>query len=240
MADLDDQVKQRISGLSDKDLIKMLTASPDEYLPEALAFAQSEAQRRGIQDISVDAINRLEQKEAREAEQAQPAERENKWQKGLSIGLGLLLFFGWVGFKAYRDVMRQVDPHSIKAVFPGVSDQALRAFNRRVSNSGAPSPGLGREIFETLARGEALLSQEERDEMVELHWKAVATLPEEDKTLVTLHTMGVKSEKDYSPDAQARVSALVQQAFQNLSPIDHQRYMALRVKSFELGAQVKK
>ena len=162
------------------------------------------------------------------------------WKNGLSIIVGLLIFFGFVGFKSYQNVIRMVDPYGIKAVFPGVSDQALRDFNQRVSNSATPSPGLGREIFETLSRGEVLLSQTERDEMVELHWKAVATLPHKDQALVTLHSMGVKSDKDYSPDAQAKISALVQQAFQDLSPEDHKRYMALKRKSFELGVQTSK
>ena len=71
-ADLDDQVKERISALSDMNLITMLTVSPDDYTPEALAFAKGEAQQRGLKDISVDAIAHMKQQEARQTAQPPP------------------------------------------------------------------------------------------------------------------------------------------------------------------------
>jgi len=71
-ADLDDQVKERISALSDMNLITMLTVSPDDYTPEALAFAKGEAQQRGLKDISVNAIAHMKQQEARQTAQPPP------------------------------------------------------------------------------------------------------------------------------------------------------------------------
>lgn len=47
MTDLGSDVKDRIAGKTDKDLVAMLLGNPDDYVPDAWAFAQSEAQRRG-------------------------------------------------------------------------------------------------------------------------------------------------------------------------------------------------
>lgn len=85
MSELDSQVKQRICSLSDKELIKMLTSNPDEYIPESRAFAKGEAQRRGLKDISVDAIEHMEQQEAQQVAQPSPSIPEKALSQAMHL-----------------------------------------------------------------------------------------------------------------------------------------------------------
>lgn len=107
MPDLDTQVRERISNLSDKDLIKMLTAHPDDYLPEALAFARSEAERRGVTGISADAVRHLEEEEMRQAE-------TNEIPRPKPHGIG-----GWLVIPAIGIVFAPIK--SVVMLFLGIS-----------------------------------------------------------------------------------------------------------------------
>ena len=103
MPDLDDAVKQCIHTLSDKDLIKMLTASPDEYLPKALAFASNEAQHRGLTDISVDATKRIDAEEQCQVEESEEppswltAKQKEIYKIRMSSSFGQAKLFGLIG-----------------------------------------------------------------------------------------------------------------------------------------------
>lgn len=113
MSDLDEQVRRRIASLSEKDLIKMLIAKPDEYLPEALAFARSEAQRRGINDISAVAVRRLDDEEARQARQTEPATApEVPIRKARGLRAVFALFFVFLGFPIARFTALLFSPSS--------------------------------------------------------------------------------------------------------------------------------
>lgn len=72
MTNLGSDVKDRIAGKTDKDLVAMLMGNPDDYVPDAWAFAHAEAQRRGISDINAATLQRLEEEETQQAKQVRP------------------------------------------------------------------------------------------------------------------------------------------------------------------------
>jgi len=103
MTDLGSDVKDRIAGKTDKDLVVMLMGNPDDYVPDAWAFAQSEAQRRGITAINTATLQRLEEEEAQQAERAQP-DAEPYVPIGKARGLRAIfdLFVVFAGFPIAR------------------------------------------------------------------------------------------------------------------------------------------
>ena len=50
------ELKQRISSLSDEDLLKMVNVEGAQYQPEALNYAREELAKRGIQDSAIEAL----------------------------------------------------------------------------------------------------------------------------------------------------------------------------------------
>jgi hypothetical protein len=115
---LHEQVKEHISQLSDEDLAEYVEASPNQYEPEALAFAHFELERRNI-DSTRAAVLHAEAKthvatkavEASAAEMLPLTVEQKVWSfiGGCFIGsliALLLLLFAWTRFRQRGEYLR--------------------------------------------------------------------------------------------------------------------------------------
>ncbi|MCK5707220.1 MAG: MgtC/SapB family protein [Candidatus Aureabacteria bacterium] len=126
-----------------------------------------------------------------------------KGKNALVGTVGVLLFLAIIGIQSYFKVQGMVDPYGMKEAFPSLSDQALCAFNNTMAQQADPNVNLGAIIYNLLVKGEALLTQAERDEMVHIHWKAVRTLSQDDQNFVTMGSMKVNAGGGYSATDQS-------------------------------------
>lgn len=155
MSDLDVKIKQCIQSLSDKDLIKMLTAPSDEYHLEALTFAKSEAQRRRLTDISAEAVARLEAEEQRQVKISNAADKQtyNIYRTPLAFwrskALGLIgCLFSFFAYLPISDLTSSVVIKSEEQVRIGVVLLCMGAGLYLILSDGLSSEQYSRDKLE--------------------------------------------------------------------------------------------
>ena len=102
-------LKERISSLSDEELLKMVHVDSADYREEAISFAKEELKQRNLEKVSEDKIKELEVSEDKIKELNKSFVDKNRKKKGgfslfstkpnsIRYGGGILMFLG--GFNA--------------------------------------------------------------------------------------------------------------------------------------------
>lgn len=125
----------------------------------------------------------------------------------------------------------------IRNMFPALSQESAEKLKRKENDLKLTDKEFLIWADELAAKGEALLSDSQKEEMASLWWEAVEKLPVEQQDFIRSVATKMRLGQKLTLDENGLVSTYVERGFSLLNQKDKDRYLYIRSKALEEALQ---